>query len=380
MKIENSQSKKINVLHIRDSGGIHGAERVMFTLANNINKKNFSLSFLCLRRKDGRTEPFMKQTKKMGIKLESVWVKSRFDLNAILKIRSIFKHQNIRIFHSHDFKSNLYGLIASLGLNVKRITTAHGSTRDSLMKKIYLFIDEKITYRFFHKIISVSNKLRDFLIKRGVKESKIQVIQNGFDINILLSTPVTDEEPLSIPKGKKVFCVIGRLYHDKGHQYFIEAFSRIFKNHKNIIGLIIGDGPEYPAIQKKINRLKLNDSIILGGTRSNMVEIYKSIDFIVMPSITEGLPYVILESLSMGIPVLASSVGDIPLVIQDKKTGYLVPPADVEQLENVMRYFLENSEEVKKNAQNGKEYINQNFSAVKMAEETESLYREIITQ
>ena len=377
MKSNHSLSDKINVLHIRDSGGIHGAERVMLTLATNIDRNICSVSFLCLRRKDGRTEPFINQTKEMGIKLHSVWVKSKFDIRAILKIRDIFKRFKIQIFHSHDFKSNLYGLLASLGLNIKRVTTAHGSTRDSLMKRFYLFIDEKLTYKFFHKVISVSKNLYEFLVIRGVKSSKIRVIQNGFDVNVLLSTPNADEKPISIRGGKKVFCVIGRLFPDKGHHYFIEAFANVYKTYKDILGIIIGDGPEFHNIKNKIQQLKLEESIILCGTRSNMAEIYRTIDFIVMPSLTEGLPYVLLESLAMGVPVLASSVGDIPLIVQDKITGYLVPPADVDQLELVMKYFMEYPEEVKLKAENGKNHINQYFSAAKMARETESLYEEL---
>jgi glycosyltransferase involved in cell wall biosynthesis len=377
MKNNKSFSDKINVLHIRDSGGIHGAERVMLTLANNIDKNFCSVSFLCLRRPDGRTEPFINQSKEMGINLYNVWVKSKFDIKAILNIRKIFKQKKIQIFHSHDFKSNLYGLLASLGLNVKRVTTAHGSTRDSMKKRIYLFIDEKITYKFFHKVVSVSNELNEFLVNRGVKSSKIQTIQNGFDVNVLLSTPVVDEKPILIPERKKVFCIIGRLFLDKGHKYFIEAFEKIYKTNKDIFGLIIGDGPEFHTIQDKIQQLNLEESIILCGTRSNIAEIYKIIDFVVMPSLTEGLPYVLLEALAMGVPVLASSVGDIPLVVQDKKTGYLVPPADVDQLELVMKYFLEYPEEVKLKAENGKNHIYQYFSAAKMARETESLYKEL---
>src|SRR5690606_27619720 len=88
------------------------------------------------------------------------------------------------------------------------------------------------------------------------------------------------------------------------------------------------------------------ERVYLCGVRKNIKKIYDMIDFLVIPSFTEGLPYVLLEAMACGIPVLATAVGDIPLLIRDGVTGYLVPPGDREAMIRRMKDLLTRQEDV----------------------------------
>lgn len=369
--------KPIQVFHIRDSSGIFGAERVIFTLLKNIPEANINLSLICFRRKDGRSQRLIDTAQNIGIDVIPIDVHGRFDLKALHLMRSILVERQVDIIHTHDFKSDLYGLIATTGTSIKRISTAHGSTRDSLRKRLYLQFTEKGTYRFFHKIIAVSKELSDYLLSIGVPPIKIETIQNGMDFSLIETVPVSDEVPLPDLSDRIVFSIVGRLYPDKGHRYFLEAFNRVHRNFPNTAALIVGDGPERMEILNHIKKLGLGECVHYCGVRMNMAEVYEKSDCIVIPSLTEGLPYVLLEAMSKHVPVIATPVGDIPLLIEQGKTGYIAQPGDDDDLEQKMLLYLQNSSLNTKLASQAYQIVTHRYSAVKMAKKTELLYLQL---
>lgn len=365
----------INIMHVRDSSGIFGAERVILTLARNIDHRLFNFTLLCLRRRDGRSEFLVSRAQQEGIRVVTVDVKGRFDIKAIKKIRAIFKEENIQIFHSHDFKSDFYGFLSSVNTGIKKVATAHGSTRDSLLKKAYLFFNENIIYPYFNSVIAVSEELQGKL-KRAIPSGKIKVIQNGLDIRLIQNEidENISQPTLAVPGGHLTFGVVGRLFPDKGHRFFLEAFANVHRRYPATTGLIVGGGPAREEIAHHVKQLGLEKSIILCGVRSDMKAVYERLDFLLIPSLTEGLPYVLLEAMASNIPVLATAVGDIPLLIKDGETGSLVPSADAKALESRMIDFIQYPEMAVKMAIKARELVEKKYSARTMAKKTEELY------
>ncbi|MGD9897738.1 MAG: glycosyltransferase [Calditrichaceae bacterium] len=365
---------KINVLLIKDSSGIFGSERVILTLLNNYDKDRFNISLLCMRRGDGKSDKLIEQASGIGAKVIPLNVTGRLDVSAIMKIRKILKKDAINIIHTHDFKSDFYGLAASINLPVKRIATAHGSTKDSLLKKTYLLFTERFIYHFFHGIIAVSNQIhRD--LRKHMSGKKVTVIQNGIDLSILGNRGPGENQPqLFTENGKKVFAVVGRLFPDKGHRFFINAFARVLNKFPDTAALIVGDGPAREEIESQISKMNLVNDITLCGVRNDMNDVYEKIDFLVIPSLREGLPYVLLEAMSKKIPVIATSVGDIPVLIQNEETGYLINPADETEIEKSMLDCLVDETRASRIADNAFNLVNQKYSGRKMVRDTESLY------
>lgn len=367
-------------MHIRDSSGIYGAERVILALGRNINKEKFNFLLLCMRREDVRNEELIAAAEENGIKVISVDVSRKIDLNAITKIRNIFRENSVSIFHSHDFKSDIYGVLASMNLGIKRVTTAHGSTRDSMKIRTYLLLDEKIFYRFFDKIIAVSNDIFMQFSEEKRLRPKIELIQNGVDPLLLLDNANDKDldKKFDFPKNCKIFGVAGRLFPDKGQQIFLEAFSRAHKINPSIAALIVGDGPEKNEIERRIQELKLEDRVFLYGFQKDMKNVYDSIDYLVIPSVREGLPYVLLEAMARKVPVIATAVGDIPLLVEDGVTGYLVSPKDPKALRERMLDLLSNHNKSKDMAERAYQLVIEKFSADRMVQKTENLYSSLV--
>jgi glycosyltransferase involved in cell wall biosynthesis len=315
----------------------------------------------------------------IGIRTFTVSVKRKLDYNSIKNIRRIIKNNNITIIHSHDFKSDFYALIASIGLKVKRVTTAHGSTRDSWLKRVYLAFNEIIIYRYYNSIIAVSNELKIMLLKRGIKGEKIFVIQNGLDLNFIKNVNVVKnfEEPLPVPASAIVFTVIGRLFPDKGHRFFLKAFDSIKHRYSNVYALIVGDGPSRQDIERQIQLLGLSNRVYVCGMRSDIWNVYSRTQYLVIPSLREGIPYVLLEAMAHHITILSTSVGDIPMIIKDGESGFIVPPADSNALSTRMVDLLENEEHAKTMAEAAYKVLIDRFSSDRMVKCTEELYNTI---
>jgi glycosyltransferase involved in cell wall biosynthesis len=368
----------ITVAHIRDSSGIFGAERVILTLAKNLSRQNFRVLLVCLQRPGGGNAKLVQRATSLGIEVKTVAVYGRFDPRAIAMLRKILRKNQVSVIHSHDFKSDFYGLLASRGSGIKRVATAHGSTRDSLFKRLYLFFDEHFVYPRLDRIIAVSAELQERLRNQGIPSEKISLIPNGLDLDLLSAEADNSEPPLAIPSGKKVFGLIGRLFPDKGHRFFLQALAGIAREHPEAHGLIVGAGPEEDNIIRRIDELGLKDRVLFVGTRNNMQLVYDAIDALVIPSLTEGLPYVLLEAMANKIPVIASAVGDIPLLIKQGETGYLVPPGDEKKLAMSMTDLLSFPEKSDTMARQATEFFQKNYAAAPMARATERIYCDLL--
>ncbi len=178
--------------------------------------------------------------------------------------------------------------------------------------------------------------------------------------------------------GRKVFSVIGRLYPDKGHRFFFFFFARVRDKHPRVAALIVGDGPERAAIQQSIAKLGLNGCVNMTGFREDMDSIYELTDFLVIPSLTEGLPYTLLEAMAAGIPVIATGVGDIPLLIEDRVTGVLVSPGSETALQSAMDLMLSDPEKRKGMTEKARQKILAEFSRERMLRSAEEMYASLL--
>lgn len=362
--------RPVRVLHIKDSRGLWGAERVILTLARSLDPARFESSLLCLR---GNTasDALIAAARAAGIDVEVVSVRGRLDWRAVRAARRIIARRGVDIVHAHDFKSSFYALAATAGLGVQRVATAHGSTRDSLRMRAYLFIDEKLVYRAYHRVVAVAHNEAAFLRRRGVPARKIEVISNA--IALPSETARAETRP-------DVFGVIGRLYPDKGHRFFLDAFDAVARKHPTARARIIGGGPLADALGRDVASRGLNGRVSLDGVLEDMPRVYAGLGAVVIPSLREGLPYVLLEAFAHRVPVLATAVGDIPRLVEHGRTGLLVPPGDAAALEAGMLRLVESPEEVRAMADAAHRLVAERYSAGRMAEATARLYFSLSTE
>ncbi|PKM92546.1 MAG: hypothetical protein CVU80_02790, partial [Elusimicrobia bacterium HGW-Elusimicrobia-4] len=292
---------KIKIFHLITSLNIGGTEKFLLTVLENLKDKyDFSVGYL---KEKGQIAD---EIEKLGIPV----IKFNF-----LSLVRYLKKNRAQIVHTHLYRANILGRIAGKIAEIPIIISSQRSIDG--WKKFYHVLLDKLTSNFCDLIISNSETAKSILVKREkIPAQKITVVYNG-----------VDQHPASIiHHPSSVFTVgyIGRLHKEKG-VYLIPKITKIVceKNGK-IKFLIYGDGPEKNNLKLQITNYKLQNKVEFLGWQTNLKDIYSSIDILLLPSEEESFPQAALESMSCGIPVIASDVGGVSELVEDKKTGLLI--------------------------------------------------------
>jgi len=362
----------MKILQLISSKGYFGAENVLVQLAAQLNKdKNFQPIAGVIENSVAPHREVADESRKKGISTAIFPCQDKFDLQTILQLRRYVREQGIDIIHSHGYKSNLYSFFSTLGLSTANVATCHNWLGDKAKMKFYTAIDLFFLRRFSHAV-AVSPDVRERMLKSGIPAEKVSVVGNGIDVDRFENTspPNNVKAQLGIPDHHSVVGTVGRLSPEKGHIHLLNVFEAIQSEFPDVSFLIVGDGPSREELQKKFD----NPSVIFTGLRSDLPELYKCMDIFALPSLTEGLPMVLLEAMASALPVIATSVGSVPDVMIGGETGLLLSPGEEGVLRKHLVYLLRNPEERRRMGQKGHARVKEEYSAAKMANDYKSIY------
>jgi glycosyltransferase involved in cell wall biosynthesis len=233
---------------------------------------------------------------------------------------------------THSSKTGILGRIACKISKTPCTFTAHGwsfsETVPEPSRSIYQFI-EKLVEPLSDRIICVSHSDHSLGIKVGMQRDRLLTIHNGMkDIPNLRANP-SQSNPVKI-------AMVARFARQKDHHSLIEAFQHL--DGAELI--LLGDGPLTPEIQALVNQLKLSEKVKFLGFRKNVEEILAQVQIFALISHWEGLPCTIIEAMRSGLPVIASDVGGVREIIEDNRTGYLIPHGNKEILTQKLRELV----------------------------------------
>jgi len=285
------------------------------------------------------------------------------------------------VINVHFVGSNaLYILIAHLITKIPIVVTFHGNEVTTVPDPIslgYTQIELKLMLwitnwllRHARHITTVSNDLIRFA-KKSSQNISAPVTA------ILLAGTIENSSSTSPGIGRPYILTVGRLATQKGIDLLIEAFVPIAQKNSLISLVIVGDGPEKPAIEKQVSVLNLVDRVRLIGAlpKEEIVPYYENCLFVAMPSRWEGLGTVILEAFSFQKPVVATSVGGIPEMVIDGRTGILVNPENVEQLTDAIARLINDSKLREELGANAKDFVLKMGGWDRVAEQYMEVYR-----
>jgi glycosyltransferase involved in cell wall biosynthesis len=161
---------------------------------------------------------------------------------------------------------------------------------------------------------------------------RLRVIPNGLDLEKFRRVPEGTRErvraALGVADGMHVLGLFGRFYPVKGHKLMLQMLPRIVAGRPDVLLLLAGEGPERAECESLTDRLGLREHVRFLGQRDDIPQLLTACDVFLMPSQTEGLPLAAIEALALGRPVVGFEVGGVPEVVDDGRTGYLVPHGD----------------------------------------------------
>jgi L-malate glycosyltransferase len=287
----------------------------------------------------------------------------------------VLRHFRPDIVHAHGYKAAILVGIAARGLGATLVKTEHGSSEPRRRtEKIKMGVNDRfdrwMTQACFDGVVYVTNDLRR---ARGIKGRRLTaVIPNGVS---LASRPSRTAGKLAVP-GRFNVAVIGRLSLVKGHVILLRAIHSMDADQRPIVH-VVGSGPLEADLRSLIRRLNLSDSIRLHGFLPDIESIVAEMDAIVMPSLNEGLPYVLLEAMRAGRAIVASNVGGLPEAIEDEKSGLLVPPRDHEALAAKLTRLAADPKLRTRLGKAARRRVEKDFSLERMAEHYDSFYHSL---
>ncbi|HQL67338.1 MAG TPA: glycosyltransferase [Caldisericia bacterium] len=358
----------IKILIVINSLEIGGAEKLLVNFVKEaIKYDDFEINICSLYSKNF----FQKELEKTRVKIINLNLKYKYNFLGTIKIIKLIRKNNYELVHVHLFPAALFIAISSffVNKNIKFIFTEHSVENRRRKYKIFKFIDFFI-YSRFHKIICVSEKVKESLIKWIPQiESKSIVIKNG--------VPVSN----NIINQKKIYDLlyVGRLEKMKGLDKLFESIKIIKNKYINNIKIaIVGDGSEKNFLLNLSKNLRIKENITFINPTYNIDDIMKKSKILVLPSRYEGLPMVILEAMSNKLPVISTQVGGISELIIDKFNGILINSDDVVGLSNSIIELLSNKNLYDFISKNAYEIINKEYNISDYTKKILNLYKQLL--
>ncbi len=368
----------MKILHVIDSSGLYGAEKVLLSLIDEQRKMGMSPVLLSLGKSDEGPKEIEREAKACCGEIISIRTNSIFKLLSVCKAAI---SDNVDILHSHGYKGDVvFGLISLFNKANVMISTIHGWAYTRVVSRIWIYsMVDAIFLSRFNAVVQVTprqiNRFRKFII--GFK--KVRTILNGIPLSITSDTDNGVEDDIRKFCEKKQFVVgaIGRLSLEKGFEYLIGAIANpIFKGQE--IGMIlIGEGDERHKLEALIEKLRLSENIKLLGYKKNASKYIGLMDIFVLPSLTEGMPLTVIEAMQAEVPVIASAVGGIPQLLEGN-CGKLVKPMCSESLAGAINELRTNNNEAQLIANRGKQKAAKEYSSRKMAQNYKALYESLL--
>lgn len=283
------------------------------------------------------------------------------DLISLYKLIQLFKREKPDVVHTHTPKAGLLGMLAARITKVPvRLHTLGGMPLmgDIGRKRRILEFTEKITYKYAHKIYPNSVGLKDFIIQNKFTSiDKVKVLangsSNGVDTDFYKKDYLWSENEIQLLKGQLgikdsdfIFMFLGRLARDKGIIELVSAFNMLCEEHANLKLVLVGPLEEENSSlpDATIEIIKKTNAIIYPGRTDNVRAYLGLADVFVFPSYREGFPNALLQAGAMGLPLIATNINGCNEIINDNKSGFLVPVKDELNLRLKMKCLYENQD------------------------------------
>ena len=371
-------SKPITVLYPITDLARDGAQRQLLELVRGLDRERFRPMVLTLRSGGAMEAEFQKLP---GLELISIGQKSKYDIIiALFKVWKVIRVMRIDIIQPFLTPATFYGLLlAFLGrVPVKIVTERLGPGRRNAHfgYRFYLKMED-ILSRFADWVIPNSAAGKEYLIQRGITVNRIKVIYNGLNLERLHTKKDNVEQVrqrLGVPRQGKVIGMMARMFPQKRYDIFLEAASIVHQTVPDTRFALVGDGPLKGHMEELSRRLGLAESAVFFGEQTDVSPYLSAFDIAVLTSETEGCSNFLLEAMALGKPVVATDVGGNRELIDDGKTGLLVPREDPKALATAIFRLLREPATAQAIGQRAKEKINTQFSLEKMVHEYQSLY------
>jgi len=367
------------IVQIIDNLGIGGAEKLLVLHAKQAYAYSFGMTVVVLAADFDQT--IFDELKKNGVNTVLFPAKHLFSLNRILHLARFLRQGNFDLVCCHLTASNIIGALCGHLAGLPIVTTLHSTRRGSRRFSSVFEVLEIWSMRLFSKrIVAVAYSIADIYQAR-LRGAPIDVIPNAVSVPEEISNfeRTRLRQEITGDAARPIVVSVGRLAPPKGYEDLITAFSLLSSTHPKALLIIVGDGRLFEKVRAQITEMDLEKNVMLLGMRQDVPRLLAASDLYVSSSHREGLPLTILEAMMAGLPVVATSVGDVPRLISPE-IGLVVPPHQPESIAKAIAKLLDEPARLRQMGAAGRALAVEQYSPQAWMERLFNLYRQLLPE
>ena len=335
--------------------------------------------------RDARDTVFAIDKKAGDLPIDYVEVVERhsFDRSIWPVLRRLVRNRHIDIVHAHDYKTDVLVWLLHRAEGVIPLSTAHGWAGHSRRERLLYHRMDKQILRLFPKVLTVSEDIRQELLRSGAKPGSVQTVLNGIDHTRFhrdRSREAQIRQHLGIADDEVVIGAVGRLETEKRFDLLIEAFAALRVARPMLRLAIVGEGSLRSALVAQVDRLGLGGVCHLLGQRSDIVDLHHTFNVFVQSSSNEGAPNAVLEAMALETPVVATAVGGTAQLVRDGIDGLLVPAGKVDALADAINCVVTDAQAAAVRVVSARHRVEKELSFDARMATLEAVYTELYDQ
>lgn len=310
------------------------------------------------------------------------------DLRTLWRLIRLFRRERPAIVHTHTSKAGALGRVAAWIAGVPVVVhTPHGHVFyghfGRVLSRFSLLVERLLAGRTT-RLIALTEAERDEHLQEGVgTRPRFAVVPSGIEVDRFKAVAgMRGRSPVEFdcPPDALVVGSVGWLTPVKGHRVLIEALARLKPAHPRLYGMIVGGGELKGELEALARRCGLGACVRLLGERQDVPDCLAAMDIFVLPSLNEGMGRALIEAMAAGRPVVATRVGGVPAIVQDRRTGLLVPPNDPGALAEAIAELLQRPDWAKELGAAASGRIGAQFGTAAMVRAVEAVYEDALCE
>jgi len=374
-------SHRVRILHLRTSNFVGGPERQLLRSGDYEREGPLELIFgTLIDESEGRE--FAGAVQEAGLKLLRLPAGTIGDIGALSSLVGYIRAHSIALICTHGYQADILGTLAGLRCCIPIAWFLRGWTGEDWKVRLYEKLDRTLM-PLATRVVCLSNTQADQLASRRGVARNIRVVHNAVEVR-----SISDEGRrelrlrlrmrLGLPNESHIVATAGRLSPEKGTAYFLQAIPMIAKCCPMAHFVIFGSGPLKAQLEETAQRLGLGLSVRFAGFVPDFTELLPGVDVMVNPSLSEVMPNVVLESMAVGVPVVATNVGGVAEIAGPDEAIALVPPAEPSAMARVVSDLLHDPDRIAELGRAGQLRVRGAFSPTSQQTQLRALYQELV--
>jgi len=355
-----------------------GGERHVADLLRHLPERGFEVSLVCPPAGD-----LTRLAESLGVRVVAAPLDRALPVAGVRAVRSAVAHARPHVVHAHGSRAAFYARLADPSAARRCVYTVHGIHIDragSPVRRTVLLTAERALRSRTARFVCVCNSdCAKGAALRIVDPQRTVTIHNGVE----LPEPVERGRfrgELGIGERVPLVLSVGRFHEQKDQRTLIEAWARVSVRFPSAVLALVGSGPLEGKLRDLANDRSVAHSLRFVAPRPDLRPAYTDADIFVLSSLWEGLPYVVLEAMAHGVPVVSTAVDGIPEAVADRRSGLLVPPSDPRTLAEALMWAISEPDKAARLGAAGRARVEAEFGLERMVDAVAELYREVATR